>query len=57
MVEADLTSARDAAEAPREADHPHESLVVRFGPDKPLKLDAGVELCAVPDRLQDLRHP
>ena len=28
----------------QEADNPHESLVVRFGPDKPLKLDAGVEL-------------
>src|SRR6185437_6886354 len=27
-----------------EADHPHDSAVVRFGPDKPLKLDAGVEL-------------
>ncbi len=27
-----------------EADHPHNSAVVRFGPDKPLKLDAGVEL-------------
>ena len=30
--------------------------VVRFGPDKPLRLDAGVDLCAVPDRLPDLRH-
>ena len=44
MVEADLTSPREAAEAPREADHPHESLIVSFGLDKPLKLDAGVEL-------------
>ena len=30
--------------------------VVRFGPDKPLRLDAGVDLVAVPDRLPDLRH-
>ena len=44
MVEANLTSPREAAEAPREADDPRNSLVVRFGPDKPLKLDAGVEL-------------
>lgn len=28
----------------READEPRDSLLVRFGPDKPLKLDAGVEL-------------
>src|SRR6202521_968852 len=44
MVEAKLTSPREAVDAPREADHPHDSLLVRFGPDKPLKLDAGVEL-------------
>jgi homoserine O-acetyltransferase len=44
MVEANLTSPREAAEAPREADDPRDSLVVRFGPDNPLKLDAGVEL-------------
>ena len=44
MVEANLSSPREAADAPREADHPHESLMVRFGPEKPLKLDAGVEL-------------
>ena len=56
MVEANASSARIAPDAPREADHPHDSLVVRFGADKPLKLDAGVELCAVPDRLPDLRH-
>ena len=30
--------------APREADEPRNSLVARFGADKPLKLDAGVEL-------------
>src|SRR5581483_9103702 len=28
----------------READQPRDSLVLRFGPDKPLRLDAGVEL-------------
>jgi homoserine O-acetyltransferase len=44
MTEANLTSAREAAPAPHEADAPHDSLLVRFGPDKPLKLDAGVEL-------------
>ena len=27
-----------------EADEPRDSLVVHFGPDQPLKLDAGVEL-------------
>src|SRR5690242_12956298 len=44
MSKAELTDARDEADAPREADQPHDSLVVRFGADKPLKLDAGVEL-------------
>jgi homoserine O-acetyltransferase/O-succinyltransferase len=43
MVEADLSRPREAA-APREADQPHDSELVRFGPDKPLKLDAGVAL-------------
>src|SRR5215211_6862992 len=33
----------DPAERAREADNPH-SLIVRFGPDKPLRLDAGVDL-------------
>jgi homoserine O-acetyltransferase len=33
----------DPAERARETDHPH-SLIVRFGPDKPLRLDAGVDL-------------
>jgi len=41
MVEASATL--EPADRAREADHPH-SLVVRFGPDKPLKLDAGVDL-------------
>ncbi len=44
MAEANLTSAREAGDAPREADQPHNSLVAHFGADKPLKLDAGVEL-------------
>lgn len=43
MVEAHLNVARNAA-GRREADHPRESEVVHFGPDRPLKLDAGVEL-------------
>ena len=44
MVDVQLNPARDAAGSPREADNPRDSLVARFGPDKPLKLDAGVEL-------------
>jgi homoserine O-acetyltransferase/O-succinyltransferase len=44
MVEAQLNPARYAEGSPREADSPRDSLVARFGPDKPLKLDAGVEL-------------
>ncbi|MGH6789385.1 MAG: homoserine O-acetyltransferase MetX [Pseudolabrys sp.] len=44
MAEANLSSQRDAVEATREADHPRDSLIARFGPDKPLKLDAGVSL-------------
>jgi len=44
MAEADLSNPRDAAAALREADDPHASEMVRFGPDKPLKLDAGVAL-------------
>jgi homoserine O-acetyltransferase len=44
MADVRLNPARDAAASPREADSPRDSLVVRFGPDRPLKLDAGVEL-------------
>jgi len=44
MVEANLTSAREAPDAPREADEPRDSEIARFGPDKPLALDAGVAL-------------
>ena len=43
MGETNLTS-RSEADAPREADQPRESLVAHFGADKPLKLDAGVDL-------------
>ena len=34
----------EVADSPREADQPHESLIAHFGADRPLKLDAGVEL-------------
>jgi homoserine O-acetyltransferase/O-succinyltransferase len=44
MADVQLNPAPDAAAPPREADSPRDSLVARFGPDKPLKLDAGVEL-------------
>jgi homoserine O-acetyltransferase/O-succinyltransferase len=43
MVEADFSVALDPADRRREADNPH-SLVVRFGIDKPLRLDAGIDL-------------
>ena len=43
MVEADFSVALDPADRRREADNPH-SLVVRFGMDKPLRLDAGIDL-------------
>ena len=44
MVEANLSSPRVMLDTPREADDPRDSAVARFGADKPLKLDAGVEL-------------
>jgi homoserine O-acetyltransferase len=44
MVEADLSTTADLAGTSREADNPRDSLIVRFGPDRPLRLDAGVEL-------------
>ena len=40
----DVDTAPDAAARAREADAPRNSLVARFGADRPLKLDAGVEL-------------
>src|SRR6266481_5393361 len=43
MVEAEFSVAFDPADRAREADNPH-SLVVSFGPDRPLQLDAGIEL-------------
>ena len=43
------------AAAPREADEPRESLVAQFGADRPLG-STPASSCAVPDRLQDLRH-
>ena len=43
MAEANVT-ALDLRAAIRDADNPRDSLLVRFGPDKPLKLDAGVDL-------------
>jgi homoserine O-acetyltransferase/O-succinyltransferase len=44
MGEANWTSRQEAADSPREADQPHESLIAHFGADRPLQLDAGVEL-------------
>jgi len=43
MAETNLTIVRDGTARAREADSPR-SHVVHFGPDKPLRLDAGVEL-------------
>jgi homoserine O-acetyltransferase len=44
MADTQLTAARTIAGASREADDPRDCLVARFGPDKPLRLDAGIEL-------------
>jgi len=44
MVEIDLTRAAKTPGAPREADHPHDSEIARFGADNPLALDCGVGL-------------
>jgi len=44
MVEAELSVRPEVNGHMREADNP-QSPVVRFGADKPLRLDAGVELC------------
>jgi len=44
MGQIDRTSIPEVADSPREADQPHESLIALFGADRPLKLDAGVEL-------------
>ena len=42
MVDAKLSTPREADKTVRDADDPRASLVARFGADKPLKLDAGV---------------
>ena len=42
-IEADFSVAFDPTSRAREADYPR-SLVVRFGPNQPLRLDAGVDL-------------
>ena len=44
MVEPNVSNAHIAPDAPRDADRPRDSLVAYFGADKPLKLDAGIEL-------------
>ena len=46
MNETQLKPGRDAADRMREAEHP-QSPVVRFGPERPLRLDAGVDLSPV----------
>ncbi len=44
MVEVSLSGRTETVAAIRDADHPRDSLIARFGADKPLKLDAGVSL-------------
>jgi homoserine O-acetyltransferase len=44
MVSADVSVTREAQAPAREADQPRQSLVARFGPEAPLRLDAGGEL-------------
>src|SRR5262245_11621547 len=44
MAEASLSIVRNGSGPAPEADNPRDSLLARFGPDKPLKLDAGVDL-------------
>jgi homoserine O-acetyltransferase len=46
MAEAKLQSTRESTPATRarDADTPRESQLVRFGPERPLKLDSGIEL-------------
>src|SRR5436190_17881827 len=43
MIEPNLSIAPDPADRAREADYPH-SPVVHFAPDRPLRLDAGIDL-------------
>ena len=44
MAEADLKSTQVARARAQEAESPRDSLVVRFGADRPLQLDAGIAL-------------
>jgi homoserine O-acetyltransferase len=44
MVDATLSTPREAGRTVREADEPRASLIARFDANKPLKLDAGVAL-------------
>jgi homoserine O-acetyltransferase len=44
MADADLKSTQGARARAQEAESPRESLVVRFGADRPLKLDSGIAL-------------
>jgi homoserine O-acetyltransferase/O-succinyltransferase len=44
MAETNVSATREKSASTREADQPRDSLLVRFGADQPLKLDAGVEL-------------
>jgi homoserine O-acetyltransferase len=47
MVEAKVSARLDASSPVREADAPRDTLLARFGPDKPLRLDAGVDLSPI----------
>jgi homoserine O-acetyltransferase len=44
MAEAKVSISDKPRDSVREADNPRQSLLARFGPDQPLKLDCGVEL-------------
>jgi homoserine O-acetyltransferase len=44
MVEANLSAISEPRGPIREADEPHDTLVARFGADRPLRLDCGVDL-------------
>jgi homoserine O-acetyltransferase len=44
MAEAKVSISDMPRDSVREADNPRQSLLARFGPDQPLKLDCGVEL-------------
>ena len=44
MAEAKASISDKPRDSVREADNPRQSLLARFGPDQPLKLDCGIEL-------------